>query len=80
MKKRSKHPSLKNNLYTGICKKCGEAYEAESGADDLEGVSFRCKKFLCSGKVSLQMNESDSLEEISPIGGFHIPQGPKKFC
>jgi hypothetical protein len=80
MKNKGKFPGTKGNVYTGLCKKCGESYEAESGGDDLDGVTFRCKKFLCSGKVSLQLTEAGELEAPIPMNGFQVPTPPKKFC
>ena len=43
----------KRNVFIGVCSKCGEVYEANSVVDDLEGLSFSCKKMLCTGRVEL---------------------------
>ncbi len=41
------------SIFVGICKSCGEVYEARSALEDLEGVTFKCKKILCEGRVAL---------------------------
>lgn len=69
------------NHYLGICESCGEAYEAQSVTEDLEGVSFICKKSLCEGSVSLRSNFEDA--EVSFVGteGFApISAGPRRYC
>lgn len=73
MKKESIGGNTSQNVFVGICKDCGEVYEARSGLEDLEGVTFQCKKLLCEGKVSLESSaERDRYENHD--------NRPKRFC
>jgi hypothetical protein len=50
---RIQQEKTKPSLFLGICKTCGETYEARSVLEDLEGVTFQCKKVMCEGRVAL---------------------------
>jgi len=75
----------KKNLYAGVCSKCGEVYEASTAVDDLEGLTFNCKKMLCSGRVLLSaqhklINEK-SLAAVSSIEEAGLEDlGPRRYC
>jgi len=73
----------KKNFFIGICNSCGELYEASTAVEDLEGVTFGCKKMLCSGRVVLQHAKSAGKEAISsaPVEDFSNGEnGPRRFC
>lgn len=46
--------------FSGLCSRCAERYEAHSATDNLEGISFSCKKMICSGNVILKMDRLGS--------------------
>ncbi len=74
MKREEESLSAKPSLFVGVCKTCGEIYEAKSIHEDLEGVTFKCKKVLCDGRVSL-VSSSTPMDSFSDDG-----VGPKRFC
>jgi|GEM_PF-7093520 len=73
-------PNLKKNFFIGVCNKCGETYEASSAVDDLEGISFQCKKMLCTGRV--EMSAVSSSNHVSSESGDsnNTDQPPRRYC
>lgn len=68
------------NLFLGLCDQCHELYEAESVVDDLEGVTFNCKKDLCEGRVTLQI-ASDEKAPQQKASFSQVPsKGPRRYC
>jgi len=74
MKRVEESSSSRPSLFVGVCKTCGEIYEAKSALEDLEGVTFKCKKLLCDGRVSLASSASTP-DSIADEG-----VSPKRFC
>lgn len=71
----------KKNFFLGVCNKCGEIYEASSQVDDLDGVTFSCKKMLCSGRIELKLaNSSDASELDAPFDSDYSGPEPRRFC
>jgi len=75
----------KKNLYAGVCSKCGEIYEASTAVDDLEGLTFNCKKMLCSGRVQLcakhKYKNEKSLAPVSSLEDAGLEElGPRRYC
>lgn len=69
------------NHYMGICNSCGEVYEADSVVEDLEGLTFDCRKDFCEGVVGMSLclsHEASSLFAISDFSKDEID--PKRFC
>ncbi|MDB5037251.1 MAG: hypothetical protein JWQ35_779 [Bacteriovoracaceae bacterium] len=64
MKKKSGFSDLPN-YFSGHCEKCGEIYQASSKADDLEGITFPCKKIRCTGRVTLSFAQERILPKES---------------
>ena len=62
-----KKSTEQTQFFLGHCNKCGEAFEAQSKTDDLEGVVFKCRKVLCTGRVSLGAAQKTSSANASPM-------------
>lgn len=54
----------KPGLFSGACTMCCEVYEASSQTDDLEGVTFRCRKVRCAGQVTLKPQAKQAKEKL----------------
>lgn len=83
--KNNKHPDFDSPTYfSGHCAKCGEIYEAQSKTDDLEGITFKCKKALCQGRVTLGVGKQSSLAgkdaQRAPIKPSDGSSGSRRFC
>lgn len=71
----------KKNFFLGVCNECGEIYEASSQVDDLAGVTFSCKKMLCSGRIELKaVDATDPSGLEAPIDSEYSGAGPRRFC
>lgn len=73
----------KRNFFIGICNSCGELYEASSAVEDLEGLTFECKKMLCSGRVVLQYAKSAAKDAIESAPLDNKSKGdddPRRYC
>jgi hypothetical protein len=71
------------NSYLGVCGECGELYEANSLVDDLEGLTFNCKKMLCSGRVELAPAAKFAISEAKalPVDESSLEgSNPRRFC
>jgi len=83
MKKKSQ--DSQKNLFLGGCDQCGELYEASSSVQDLEGLTFSCKKSVCSGRVELKLAASSAskdpaLGDVSLSGNHQTTAGPRRYC
>jgi len=67
-----KSPS--KNIFWGRCDRCGEAYEAETTLEDLEGVRFQCKKMICDGQVQLKFT---AMKDLPPPSQ---DKNPRRYC
>lgn len=66
--------------YKGKCNQCNELYEAESSSEDLEGIIFRCKKFLCKGRVSLHYASAENGGPTSLRGSVRSSISSRRPC
>ncbi len=73
MKKHDRFES--STLFEGRCTLCNELYQAQSKSDDLEGITFKCKKVSCKGRVSLKFAHHFSLPSRALA-----PNKPSRFC
>lgn len=65
------------NVFIGNCDLCGETYEAQTTLEDLEGVSFICKKMLCEGKVELKFS---GMENRAMKAMKDVDKNPRRYC
>jgi len=56
--------NMEQRFFVGLCDSCNEIYEARAKNDDLKGVTFKCRKDFCSGKVSLDETRSESIKYL----------------
>lgn len=72
------------SFFSGVCEKCGEIYEAQSKTDDLEGITFKCKKVICTGRVTLAVGKAKVASKADPMPAPIEPKGsgnnPRRFC
>lgn len=54
-------------FFFGICDQCTETYEAQAKGEDLKGVSFKCRRDFCSGKVTLDETRPESLKFLRNV-------------
>jgi hypothetical protein len=76
-------PDQKRNFFRGICNGCGEIYEASSVVDDLEGLSFNCKKNVCSGRVTMNTGKNNGVRslQVAPVEDENLfGDHPRRFC
>ena len=66
--------SPSKNIFWGRCDRCGEAYEAETTLEDLEGVRFQCKKMICDGQVQLKFT---AMKDLPPPSQ---DKNPRRYC
>jgi hypothetical protein len=83
--KHKKHSNFDSpSFFSGACEKCSEIYEANSKTDDLEGITFKCKKVLCQGRVTLGVGQSKSLssKNMMPVPSevTDNPSNPRRYC
>jgi hypothetical protein len=72
MRTNSKSPSENSESdrqFFGVCNQCAETYEARSKTDNLIGTTFKCKKMLCTGKVTMKPKEDEFKAEK-----------PRRYC
>ncbi|MBN8554281.1 MAG: hypothetical protein J0L93_02455 [Deltaproteobacteria bacterium] len=66
-------------FFLGHCNKCGEGFESQSKSDDLEGVVFKCRKVLCTGRVTLGTAQKTSSVNASPLLEKK-DETPRRYC
>lgn len=70
-------------FFSGVCEKCAEVYEAKSKTDDLEGITFKCKKTLCNGRVTLKVGKAkseSSKEGMLAPSDLQSSSNPRRYC
>lgn len=84
MKKRKSPEFDQPTYFSGRCEKCGEVYEAQSKNDDLEGITFKCKKVVCAGRITLgagSMHSVAAKEAPShPSQQNDSDKPPRRYC
>ena len=68
------------NCFSGACDLCGEIYEAESKTEDLEGITFKCRKQICSGRVTLELAPLVKKSSELPIVTSEKSETPRRYC
>jgi len=66
------------NLFSGVCSNCGEVYEAKSALEDLQGITFKCKKIFCRGQVTLDYSKGPEVSSHRPSSSSD--KDPRRYC
>ncbi len=78
--KKNPFKDFETNFYHGKCGTCSETYEAQSQTDDLEGITFECKKVVCKGRVTLTLNLQKSNPNSADVSEGKPGSNPPRFC